>query len=55
MISSERIGVEHSIGGFKIFRIVRDIYRNKKAKFDDLVIEVACGLYNHSVECRLRG
>lgn len=55
MISSERIGVEHSIGGAKIFRIVRDIYRNKKTQFDDLVMEVACGLYNHSVECRMNG
>jgi hypothetical protein len=52
VISRERIGVEHSIGGVKIFRIVHDIYRNHKDKFDDLVMEVACGLYNHSVSCR---
>ena len=52
IISRERIGVEHSIGGVKIFRIVRDIYRNHKDKFDDLVMEVACGLYNHSMSCR---
>lgn len=51
-IASERIGVEHSIGGIKVFRIVRDIYRNHKNKFDDLVMETACGLHNMRVEYR---
>lgn len=45
-ISSQRIGVEHSIGGVKTFAIVRDIFRNLKADFDDLVMETACGLHN---------
>lgn len=45
-LSGERIGVEHSIGGVKVFYIVRDIFRNIRAGFDDLVMEVACGLYN---------
>jgi hypothetical protein len=45
-ISQERIGVEHSIGGVKIFRIVQDVLRNIKAGFDDLVMEIACGLHN---------
>lgn len=53
LIAQQRIGVEHSIGGIKIFRIVHDIYRNHKEKFDDMIMEVACGLYNHSVSCRL--
>ena len=45
-ISRERIGIEHSLAGVKVFRIVRDIYRNHKPKFDDLIMETACGLHN---------
>lgn len=46
VISKERIGVEHSIGGVKVFHIVRDIYRNHKQGFEDLIMETACGLHN---------
>lgn len=46
IISRERIGVEHSIGGVKVFHIVRDIYRNHKPGFEDLIMETACGLHN---------
>jgi hypothetical protein len=45
-ISRERIGVEHSLGGVKVFRIVHEVYRNHKPKFDDLMMETACGLPN---------
>jgi hypothetical protein len=45
-ISRERIGVEHSIGGAKVFRIVHDIYRNYKQGFEDAIMETACGLHN---------
>ena len=45
-IAKERIGVEHSIGGVKVFHIVRDIYRNHKQGFVDLIMETACGLHN---------
>lgn len=45
-IAKERIGVEHSIGGVKVFHIVRDIYRNHKQGFEDLIMETACGLHN---------
>lgn len=45
-IAKERIGVEHSIGGVKVFHIVRDIYRNHKRGFEDLIMETACGLHN---------
>jgi hypothetical protein len=45
-ISQERIGVEHSIGGAKVFHIVHDIYRNHKQGFVDLIMETACGLHN---------
>ena len=49
-ISSERIGVEHSIGGVKVYQIVRAVFRNLKQDFDDLVIETACGLHNLRVD-----
>lgn len=49
-ISSARIGIEHSIGGVKVYRIVRDIFRNFRQDFDDLVMETACGLHNLRVD-----
>jgi len=45
-ISKERIKIEHSIGGVKVFRIVHHVFRNLKPAFDDLVMETACGLHN---------
>jgi len=52
-LSRERIGVEHSIGGIKVFRIVHDIFRNFREDFDDLVMETACGLHNWRLDFRL--
>jgi hypothetical protein len=52
-ISSVRVGVEHSIGGVKIFRIVADVFRNFKLGFVDSVMETACGLFNFCRSCRL--
>ena len=46
IISGVRIIVEHVIAGIKRFRIVKDVYRNTKQNFDDLVMEIACGLHN---------
>lgn len=46
LISSIRILVEHVIAGIKRCRIVHDVLRNTKAHFDDLVMEIACGLHN---------
>ncbi len=46
LISSVRIIVEHVICGIKRCRIVKDVLRNTKDKFDDLVMEIACGLHN---------
>jgi hypothetical protein len=45
-ISSVRVKVEHAIGGVKICRIVKDRFRCHKFGFDDLVMELACGLHN---------
>lgn len=49
-ISKDRIGVEHSLGGVKVFRIVQDVFRNLRPNFDDLVMEIACGLHNFRVD-----
>ena len=52
LISSIRIVIEHIISGVKRCRIVKDIFRNTREKFDDLVMEIACGLHNFRVHCR---
>ena len=46
LISSVRIVIEHVISGVKRCRIVKDIFRNTKADYDDMVIEIACALHN---------
>ena len=46
LISKVRIIVEHVICGVKRCRIVKDVFRNTKDKFDDLVMEITCGLHN---------
>lgn len=45
-ISSGRVIVENVIAGIKRCRIVKDVLRNWKSEFDDLVMEIACGLHN---------
>jgi hypothetical protein len=46
VISSIRVVSEHAIAGYKKFKAASDIYRNKLANFDDLLIEVSIGLHN---------
>lgn len=45
-ISSIRVIVEHVIAGIKRCHIVKDVFRNTKADYDDDVIELACALHN---------
>ncbi|MBM3120547.1 MAG: transposase, partial [Chloroflexi bacterium] len=52
LISKVRIIVEHVLCGVKRSRIVKDVFRNTKDKFDDLVMEIACGLHNFRTACR---
>ncbi len=52
IISSARIVVENVIAGVKRCRVVKDIFRNTKNHFNDLVMEIACGLHNFRVEHR---
>lgn len=52
VISKSRITVENVICGIKRCRIVKDIFRNHLPDFDDLVLEIACGLHNLRVRHR---
>ena len=52
LISSIRIVIEPIIAGMKRCRIVKDLFRNTKEKYDDLVMEIACALHNFRVACR---
>lgn len=53
VISGVRVVVEHVIAGVKRCRIVKDVFRNTKEKYDDIVMEIACGLHNFRTQCRL--
>jgi hypothetical protein len=44
--------VEHAISGIKRSRVVKDILRNTKDDFSDLVMVIACGLHNLRVDQR---
>jgi len=46
ILSGIRIVVEHVIAGIKRCRIVKEIFRNTIDGFDDIVMELACGLHN---------
>jgi hypothetical protein len=52
MISGVRVIAEHVISGVKRLRIVKDVLRNTKEGFADLVMEIACGLHNLRVTFR---
>ncbi len=45
-IGQVRVLVEHAIGGIKRFNILVYRFRNKILNFDDLVMEVATGIWN---------
>ena len=51
-ISKVRVRVEHAISGVKRSRIVKDILRNTKDGFSDLVMVIACCLHNLRVHHR---
>lgn len=50
LISPERIGIAHSLGGVKVCRIVSDGFRHVRDGFDDLAREIACGLPNFRID-----
>ena len=49
LIAKVRIVVEHIISGIKRLHIVKSVFRNTKDGYDDLVMWLACGLYNFRV------
>lgn len=40
-VSREHIGVEHSIGGVKVFAIVHTVYRNFRERYEDFCLRAA--------------
>lgn len=50
--ASTRIVIENVFSGVKRCRITKDVYRNLKAGFADLIMEIACGLHNFRHEFR---
>jgi DDE superfamily endonuclease len=52
LLSSARIVVEHTLSGVKRSRSVKDVLRNTKHGFSDLVMEVACALHNLRIAIR---
>jgi len=50
--SGVRVLVEHAIGGIKRLRIVSDVFRNRKAGFDDQAMLISCGLWNYHLAMR---
>jgi nucleoside recognition membrane protein YjiH len=51
-MSQLRVKVEHALSGVKRSRIVKDVFRNTKDDFSDLVMVIACGLHNFRVDHR---
>jgi len=51
-ISKVRVKVEHAISGIKRSRSVKDVLRNTKEGFSDLVMVIACSLHNLRVDHR---
>ena len=52
LISSIRVVIEHIIAGVKRCRVVKDVFRNTKEGYDDVAMELACGLHNYRSHCR---
>ncbi len=52
VLSSARIVVEHTLSAVKRCHIVKDIFRNTKAAFSDVAMELACALPNLRVQFR---
>jgi len=52
MKSSRRVAIEHAISGVKRCRIVKDKFRYRRYRYNDLVMELACGLHNLRVAHR---
>lgn len=52
VIARARIKVEHVLAGVKRCRIVKDVFRNTRAGFSDLAMQIACALHNLRINFR---
>jgi hypothetical protein len=52
LVSSLRIRVEHTLSGVKRNRSVKEVLRNTKPGYSDLLMVTACGLHNWRMEYR---
>jgi hypothetical protein len=50
--SSVRVLAEHALAGVKRLKIVSDVFRNRKKKFDDTVMLISCGLWNYHLDMK---
>ena len=53
LISSVRVVVEHVIAGIKRCRIVKEVFRNTVLGYEEVVMNLACGLHNFRSDCRM--
>jgi DDE superfamily endonuclease len=53
LISSVRVVVEHVIAGIKRCRIVKEVFRNTMLGYEEVVMNLACGLHNFRSDCRM--
>jgi len=49
-LSSRRVLAEHAIGGVKRLKSLSNTYRNKKEKFDDMIMNMGCGIWNYHLK-----
>ena len=49
-LSSRRVLVEHALGGVKRLKSLSNIFRNKREKFDDMIMNIGCGLWNYHLK-----
>jgi hypothetical protein len=52
LVAGLRIRVEHTLAGVKRSRSVKEVLRNTKVGFSDLLMVIACGLHNWRVHNR---
>lgn len=50
--ASQRVLIEHAIGGLKTWRILKDKIRSYRHKLRDEVMLIACGLHNFKIKCK---
>jgi hypothetical protein len=48
-VSQVRIFIEHAIGGMKRYNILGQVFRNRKANFEDDAVGICAGLWNFTL------